>query len=164
MCTINWEYVGLIISSLGSLVSAFIAWLVYQQGKKIKTLTDVVTELGEANKLYKYSEMGRIIVYYTPEPKEDHKPDSVIMVLKNKGLAATRIYTTQTGKEPYEVFLVDQEINSGGTVRIKISTKDGSPIEGVDFDIVSIAINGWTSRQNIFKNPKHDLNVGPPKF
>ena len=169
----NWDWNTFynFLQGIGAIASAFIAYYVYMQGKKIKDLADIVKKIDAQNiiiqkrfEIEKYAVIGNLIPYYTDFDKLQEFPWEAIVEIRNIGIKASRIYVNEDPNADYVVHLYDHHADRGEMVKIKINTKDKSPLENINFQIISTGINGLTSKQSIFKNPHHDINIGPPEF
>jgi hypothetical protein len=172
MCNIAWDSVWNFLQGAGAMASVVIAWHVYKQGNRIRTLTDVVQRMDKQNilleerlKIEKYARMAEIVPVFVWWEKTQNAPHSARITIRNMGADAKSIYTTDDiSKDLYKVELHDHHASKGGLVGITISSKDGKPLENIDFFVVSTGISGMTSKQKIFKYPEHDLNIGFPDF
>jgi len=159
------------LQALAAIATFIIACVAFRQGKKIKTLTDVVTELKAQNEIMektfvveRMASLYNIYPIFRKSEKINNGPDKAIMVLENIGVAAKEVSTKESIDAHFKVHLFEHSVDKLGKIKIEISMKDGSPLENIEFYVLAVAHSGVECRQLIFKTPQHDLNIAFPEY
>lgn len=158
------------VQAIAAVVSAWIAFLVFQQGKKIKELAEIVKELKQSNttlerrfQLEKNAQLSALIPILRSGDKIVRDPSNVELIFTNVGSEAKKIETDQSNDDLFIVDLVEHSAATNNSVHINVFMKDKSPLENVRFNIILTSLNGLKCKQQITKMPGHDFQIGIPE-
>jgi|KBSSwiS6_1023812.scaffolds.fasta_scaffold15623_2 hypothetical protein len=173
ICGFTWDTFFNLLQGIGAIASAVIAWYVLQQGKKIKSLTDVVSELKNSNSILKkrfenekiITKKDRMPIFVKAGEYTNKHQLWIKIQIKNIGINAVKIEPVNIKNgDCYTIANYEKKVDNNAQfeIEIKITLPEKMDEPPIDFYLKFESYFGIEHTQRIHKIIGSDIQIDLP--